>query len=180
MYELYLVPSQGNAGKVNTWRINSLSHTLRYWLPMSARDNWLDDYNRLSLLPANDFMFTLSAHIALLQDTILMIILTWLKDLTMKSSTWVTFAWKRENDRHALFGVNDQEKKSSRTILLMIILLLTLTQGSYRFLDPKSKTFSRLFPKQLFLVPNSSLSNRWSIKILKNAGTKVFFMLRCK
>ena len=43
---------------------------------MYARDNWLDDYNRLSLLPANDFMFTLSADVALLQDTILMILLT--------------------------------------------------------------------------------------------------------
>ena len=43
---------------------------------MSARDNWLDDYNILSLLPANDFMFTLSAHVALPQDTILMILLT--------------------------------------------------------------------------------------------------------
>ena len=109
-----LVSPQGNAGKVNTWRINSLSHTLRYWLPMSARDNWPDDYNRLSLLPANDLMFTLSAHVALLQDTILMILLTWLKDLTMKSSIWVTFAWKRENDRHTLFGVNDQEKRVHR------------------------------------------------------------------
>ena len=139
---------------------------------MSARDNWLDDYNRLSLLPANDLMFTLSAHVALLQDTILMILLTWLKDLTMKSSIWVTFAWKRENDRHTLFGVNDQENKNSQT-LLMIILLLTLTQGSYRFLDPKSKTFSRLFPKQ-FTLKLEVIKNRWSNETLKNAGKKLF------
>ena len=33
----------------------------------------------------------------------------------------------------------------------MIILLLTVTQGSYKFLDPKSKTFSRLFPKQFII-----------------------------
>ena len=138
---------------------------------MSARDNWLDDYNRLSLLPANDLMFTLSAHVALLQDTILMILLTWLKDLTMKSSIWVTFAWKRENDRHTLFGVNDQENKNSQT-LLMIILLLTLTQGSYRFLDPKSKTFPDFFQNNL--LSNSRLSNRWSNETLKNAGTKLF------
>ena len=38
-------------------------------------------------------------------------------------------------------------------------------KGSYRFLDPKFKTFS----------PDSRLSNGWSIQTLKSAGTKLFY-----
>ena len=33
-------------------------------------------------------------------------------------------------------------------------------QGSYRLLDPKFKTFSRLFSKKVLLFPDSRLSNR--------------------
>ena len=50
-------------------------------------------------------------------------------------------------------------------------------QGSYRFLDPKFKTFSRLFPQQEFIFPDSRLSNRGTTN-LKKYRTNVFF-LRC-
>ena len=47
-------------------------------------------------------------------------------------------------------------------------------QGSYRFLDPKFTTFSRLFLKQYTFFPDTRKTNRWSIETLKNAGTKLF------
>ena len=50
-------------------------------------------------------------------------------------------------------------------------------QGSYKFLDPKFKTFSRLFPKQCFIFLDSRLTNRWSIEKHRN---QTFFMMHCK
>ena len=49
-----------------------------------------------------------------------------------------------------------------------------------RFLDPKFKTFSRVFQKQYFIFLDSRLPNRWSIGTLKNAGTQAFFMMYWK
>ena len=51
-------------------------------------------------------------------------------------------------------------------------------QGSYRFLDPKFKTFSRLFSKtiisfSIFRVIKLFIC-RWLITTLKNEGTKIF------
>ena len=42
------------------------------------------------------------------------------------------------------------------------------------FGSKKFKIFSTLFPKQLFLLPDSRLSNRWAIETLKKAGTKLY------
>ena len=51
-------------------------------------------------------------------------------------------------------------------------------QGSYKFLDPKFKTFPRPFSKKVIFFSDSRLTNRWSIETL-NAGTKLFFMVHC-
>ena len=49
-------------------------------------------------------------------------------------------------------------------------------QGSYRFLDPKFKTFS----KTIYFFPDSRLSNRWSIETLQKRRNKAFTTMRCK
>ena len=55
------------------------------------------------------------------------------------------------------------------------------SQGSYRFLDPKFKTFSRLFfLTNNFLFPDSGLSNRLSIKTWKKERNKAFFTMHYK
>ena len=53
-------------------------------------------------------------------------------------------------------------------------------QGSHKLLDPKFKTFARL-SKTIIFFPDSRLSNRWSIDLLKKKHrNKAFFMMRCK
>ena len=49
----------------------------------------------------------------------------------------------------------------------MGVVARSCIQGSYRFLDPKVKTFSRLLPKQYFIFPDSRLTNRCAIETLK-------------
>ena len=56
-----------------------------------------------------------------------------------------------------------------------------LLQGSYRVFGSEIQDFLQTFlPKQLFLFPDSRLSNRWSVETLKDARNKAFFVLRCK
>ena len=51
----------------------------------------------------------------------------------------------------------------------------------YKFLDPKFTTFSRLFPKQPFIFPDSRSPNNYVIKRdLENAVTRFFSRMRCK
>ena len=49
-----------------------------------------------------------------------------------------------------------------------------MRQASYRYLDPKFETFSRLFSKTIISFPSLRLSNSSSIQTLKEAGTKLF------
>ena len=55
------------------------------------------------------------------------------------------------------------------------LFFILISQGLYRFLDPKSKIFFQTFSQNNdSFFPDSGLSNRWSIETLKNAGTKLF------
>ena len=51
-------------------------------------------------------------------------------------------------------------------------------QGSYRFLDPKFKTFSKTII--FFQTLKVMLSKRWSIETLKKRRNKAFTTMRCK
>ena len=54
-------------------------------------------------------------------------------------------------------------------------------QGSYRFLDPKFKTFFRLFSKTVISFSRLKVIKficRWSIETLKNEGTKLSHVLQ--
>ena len=55
-------------------------------------------------------------------------------------------------------------------------------QGSYIFLDPNYKTFSRLFSKTMIHFQTQGYQNRWSIETLKKCTckNKAFFMVCCK
>ena len=62
----------------------------------------------------------------------------------------------------------------------LAIHMLPLFQGSYRFLDPKVKTFSRLFSKIRISFSRFKVVKKVIIRDLKKCGNKAFFMVRGK